>query len=216
MTEDKYIQQRNDLIDSLEYKGIRDSSVLTAMRKVPRHVFIDSGFFVDPYEDSPQKIGCAQTISQPYIVALMTEHLQLKGDEVVLELGTGCGYQTAVLCELVKQVYTIERIETLFKKASKNLTKLGYSNCITTQGDGSAGWKEKAPYDAIIVTAQAPEVPAPLLNQLAEGGRLVIPVGKSSPQTLLKLTKEEGKFVESTICGVYFVPLIGQYAWPEG
>ena len=215
MNQINYTQRRQDLIAGLKRKGIMDDRVLEAMLKIPRHEFIDNLFFVDPYEDGPQTIGYGQTISQPYIVALMTESLSLTGEEKVLELGTGCGYQTAVLCELAKYVYSIERIEKLFKKSTNNLSKLGYNNYELKFADGTLGWVENAPYDAIIVTATAPDVPEPLKEQLAFGGRLVIPVGKASPQKLICITKTDKGFHTKYLCGVFFVPLIGQYAWDK-
>ena len=213
MKEDKNTRRRYELVEGLKRKGIRNKRVLEAMLKVPRHEFVESSIWVDPYEDAPQSIGSGQTISQPYIVALMTEYLALTGTEKVLEIGTGCGYQTAVLCELAKEVYSIERIELLYKKSKQNLDKLGYKNFTLKLGDGTLGWQEFAPYDAIIVTATAPEIPAPLKEQLAVSGRLVIPVGKSSPQELVCVIKDGDSYFTKHICGVYFVPLIGKHAW---
>ncbi|MEW5820202.1 MAG: protein-L-isoaspartate(D-aspartate) O-methyltransferase [Cyanobacteriota bacterium] len=215
MHEDKFIKLRQHLINSLKRKGILDNRVLDAMMKVARHEFIERRFLIDPYEDAPQSIGDGQTISQPYIVALMTEYLELTGDETVLELGTGCGYQTAILCELAKQVYSIERIENLYKKSKKNLEKLGYKNYKLKLDDGTLGWEEYAPFDAIIVTATAPDIPEPLKKQLSIGGRMVIPVGKGSPQELVCVVRNTNDYQTSFICGVYFVPLIGKHAWQK-
>lgn len=213
MLENNYKNKRQQLIDSLRRKGIRSEKVLEAMLKVPRHEFIQKKILVDPYEDAPQSIGSGQTISQPYIVALMTEYLDLTKDKKVLEIGTGCGYQTAILCELAKEVYSIERIENLYLTANKNLDRLGYKNFQLSLSDGTLGWEEFAPYDAIIVTATAPTIPEPLQKQLEIGGRMVIPVGPSSPQELICVIRTEEKFVVKDICGVYFVPLIGKHAW---
>ena len=215
MKENNFVQQRNNLINTLKDKGITDNKVLEAMLKVPRDEFIEPYLKSSSYVDAPQPIGDGQTISQPYIVALMTEYLGLKGDEKVLELGTGCGYQTSILCELAKEVYSIERIESLYSKSKKNLKKLGYTNAHLFLGDGTFGLPEYAPYDAIIVTATSPEVPSPLKSQLAPSGRMVIPVGKSSPQELIVVIREGETFSLNYICGVYFVPLIGKYAWSE-
>lgn len=215
MKENNFVQQRNNLVNTLKYKGITDNKVLEAMLKVPRDEFIESNLKSSSYVDAPQPIGDGQTISQPYIVALMTEHLRLKGCEKVLELGTGCGYQTAILCELAKEVYSIERIESLCSKSKENLKKLGYTNAHLFLGDGTLGLPEYAPYDAIIVTATSPEIPSPLKSQLASGGRMVIPVGKSSPQELIVVIRQGDTFSLNYICGVSFVPLIGKYAWSE-
>jgi len=178
MQEEKYKYERESLIDGIRRKGICDEKVLEAMLKVPRHEFVEKSFWLNAYEDAPQGIGCGQTISQPYIVALMTECLKLSGTEKVLELGTGCGYQTAILCELAKEVYSVERIEKLYKKSKKNLESLGYKNVQLHLGDGTLGWEDNAPYDAIIVTATSPDVPPPLKEQLSIGGRMIIPIGK--------------------------------------
>jgi protein-L-isoaspartate(D-aspartate) O-methyltransferase len=215
MKENSNTHKRKALVDGLKRKGIQSKAVLDAMMKLPRHEFMDNSFWVDPYEDAPQSIGSGQTISQPYIVALMTESLRLQGHEKVLELGTGSGYQTAILCELAKEVYSVERIEELYKRAQNILSDLGYDNYHLKLDDGSIGWKEEAPYDAIIVTAAAPEVPVPLMEQLAIGGRMVIPVGKGSPQELICITRHTEKYQTEFICGVYFVPLIGEHAWKK-
>lgn len=213
MHEDKNTCRRQELINTLKRKGIKDKRVLDAMFRVPRHEFIEDRFWVSAYEDAPQGIGEGQTISQPYIVALMTEWLELTGTEKVLELGTGCGYQTSILCELAQKVFSIERIENLYKKSKKNLDKLGYTNFELRLSDGTLGWKEIAPFDSIIVTATAPDVPEPLMQQLADGGKLVIPVGKGSPQKLIRIKRDGQEFHQEFICGVYFVPLVGEYGW---
>ncbi len=196
-------------------RGIRDKRVLNAMLKVPRHLFVDKGLRDSAYSDHPLPIGEGQTISQPYIVALMTEALSLKGDEKVLEIGTGSGYQTAILAELCKEVYTIERIPILSIRAQKLLRGLGYKNIFFKIGDGTKGWEEYAPYDGIIVTAAAKTIPKPYLDQLADGGRLVIPVGDAFSQDLIVVTREGNKFKEKSLGGCRFVKLIGEHGWKE-
>ncbi|MEW5726118.1 MAG: protein-L-isoaspartate(D-aspartate) O-methyltransferase, partial [Thermodesulfobacteriota bacterium] len=188
-----YHLARQRMVDSqLKARGLKDERVLAAMNKVPRHLFVEEALGARAYGDHPLPIGEQQTISQPYIVAQMTEALGLKGDEKVLEIGTGSGYQAAVLAELCYRVYTIERIRPLLIKARKLLADLGYTNVVFRVGDGTLGWPEHAPFDAVIVTAGAPEVPQPLIDQLADGGRLVAPAGRNrSVQTLLKLSKDE-------------------------
>lgn len=215
MNEEYFEIKRRNLINGLRLKGIFDDNVLDVMLKVPRHLFVEKSIWVDPYEDAPQSIGEGQTISQPYIVALMTMFLNLSGEERVLEIGTGCGYQTAILCELAKEVFSVERIESLSVKSRENLEKLGYSNFDIKLGDGTLGWEEHSPYDAIIVTAASPEVPDPLKNQLAVGGRMIIPVGKGTPQELISVIRTDSGFKERDLCGVYFVPLIGKFGWND-
>lgn len=196
-------------------RGVKDPRVLDAMRRVPRHRFVDEALRYEAYEDRPLPIGERQTISQPYMVAAMTELLELKGTEKVLEIGTGCGYQTAVLSLLAAQVYSIERIAPLLFKARKTLEELALHNVALKVGDGTLGWKDFAPFDAILVAAGGPEVPKPLLDQLAEGGRMVIPIGDERGQVLNKIvrTGPETREVISTPCT--FVKLVGQYGWRE-
>jgi protein-L-isoaspartate(D-aspartate) O-methyltransferase len=196
-------------------RGIHDPRVISAMRKVPRHLFLDEALWPEAYEDHPVPIGEKQTISQPYIVALMTEALALKETETVLEIGTGSGYQTAILGQLAEQVYSIERIPSIAKRARKILDELKYPNIVVTVGDGTYGWKEYSPYDAIIVTAGAPEAPKTLLDQLKAGGRLVIPVGTESNQNLMLYTKEADQdvFRKEDFGGCRFVKLIGEHSW---
>lgn len=213
MFEDHYIKQRELLINQLKIKGIHDQKILNVMLKVERHKFIDKKLLDEPYSDIPQSIGYNQTISQPYIVALMTNFLNLSGEERVLEIGTGSGYQTAILCEMAKEVYSVERIKELHDQASETLKQCGYSNYNLKAGDGTLGWIEHAPYDAIIVTAKAPEIPKPLIEQLSSGGRLIIPVGKDSPQKLFRITKTKTGYNTEHVCNVYFVPLIGEYGF---
>jgi protein-L-isoaspartate(D-aspartate) O-methyltransferase len=195
--------------DQIVARGVKDVRVLEAMRKVPRHLFVPPSEVEHAYVDSPLPIGNGQTISQPYIVALMTELLQLKGDEKVLEIGTGSGYQAAILAELCKEVYTIEIIDALAKRAAATLNALGYKNIKVKTGDGYKGWEEYAPFDAIIVTAAPEEVPPPLLEQLKEGGRLVIPLGEYF-QELYLITKEKGEIKKKSIIPVRFVPMTGE------
>ena len=194
-------------------RGIKDNRVLDAMRKVPRHLFVDEAFYGQAYGDFPLPIGEEQTISQPFMVAVMTEALELKDDERVLELGTGSGYQTAILAELCHKVFTMERISSLAGRARKVLDKLGYGNVVVRIGDGTLGWKEEALFDAIIVTAGAPEIPQPLIEQLKTGGRLVIPVGGEFMQSLIRVRKTENGIEKEDMGGCRFVKLIGEHGW---
>jgi len=207
-----FTQRRQSMvINQLQSRDITDSKVLQAMLTVPRHQFVDQRIVNSAYNDFPLSIGEGQTISQPYIVALMTQLLELKGGERVLEIGTGSGYQAAVLAEIVEEVYTIEIYESLSKKSEKLLTDLGYQNIKFKVGDGYHGWEEHAPYDAIIVTCAPDHVPPSLLQQIKDdGGRIVIPVGGIwMVQTLMKIEKIEGKIKSKGIIGVRFVPMIG-------
>lgn len=197
----------------IKARGIKDEKVLLAMAKVPRHLFVPSESVRYAYEDRPLSIGEGQTISQPYMVALMTECLKLKGEEKVLEIGTGSGYQTAILAEISAMVFTIERHSRLLIKAKEVLDTLGYQNYEAKVGDGSLGWEEKSPFDGIMVTAAAPEVPPRLIGQLTQGGRLVIPVGHYGFQTLIKITKKDKRLKRDSITGCTFVPLIGEQGW---
>ncbi len=196
-------------------RGIRDSRVLEAMRKVPRHLFVDEALVDQAYQDHPLPIGYGQTISQPYIVALMSEALELKGDEKVLEVGTGSGYQAAILGELAHKVYSVERIPQLLSRARKILDSLGYNNIFLKLDDGTWGWQEFAPYDAIIVTAASPQVPEPLLKQLADPGVMVIPVGDEFSQNLVRIRKVKGQYVKEDLGGVRFVKLVGDHGWRQ-
>jgi protein-L-isoaspartate(D-aspartate) O-methyltransferase len=195
--------------------GVKDKRVIEAMRKVPRHMFVNDEYKDSSYGDYPLPIGEDQTISQPYMVASMTECLALKGDEKVLEIGAGSGYQAAILAELAKEVFTVERIEKLALKAKKVLQELGYQNIKVKIGDGTMGWEEFSPYDGVIVTAGAPDVPEPLFQQLKESGRLVIPIGDKLVQTLTIVRKVKGKPEETRLFGCMFVPLVGKYGWPQ-
>ncbi len=192
----------------IENRGIKDPAVLEAMRKVERHQFVPESYASRAYSDHPLPIGEGQTISQPYIVALMTEVLNLKKSDKVLEIGTGSGYQAAILGELCDSIYTIEIVEVLGKRAANLLNTLGYENIDVKVGDGYKGWPEHAPFDAIIVTCSPTQIPQPLQDQLAEGGRLVIPVGKRDTQELVLLTKQEGKLQQNHIIPVRFVPMV--------
>jgi protein-L-isoaspartate(D-aspartate) O-methyltransferase len=196
-------------------RGISDPKVLYAMGKVPRHLFVEEALQSQAYGDFPLPIGEQQTISQPYIVAFMTEALGLTGEEKVLEIGTGCGYQAAILAELAPEVYSIERLYTLASHARQILGSLRYFNVKIKVGDGTLGWPDEAPFDAIIVTAAAPGIPKPLLDQLAMGGRLVIPVGDRSSQTLDVVRKTPEGLQHDYRGGCRFVKLIGSYGWEK-
>ena len=194
-------------------RSIHDQKTLEAMRKVPRHLFVEDALKNQAYGDYPLPIGRGQTISQPYIVALMTQALGLKGHEHVLEIGTGSGYQAAILSQICEKVYTVERIDTLLVQARKVFDSLHYLNILTKLDDGTNGWPEYSPYDIIIVTAGGPKIPLPLLEQLADPGILVIPVGDRGVQDLRLVTKKEGEIKEKTIELVRFVNLIGDHGW---
>ena len=196
-------------------RSIRTRRVLDAFLAVPRHRFLPFRHTDQAYEDHPVEIGSGQTISQPYIVALMTDALGLRGAERVLEIGTGSGYQTAILAELCAQVYTIERIPDLGRTARKLLEALGYAHIHYRVGDGTLGWPEAGAFDGIIVTAGAPNIPESLQGQLAEGGRLVMPVGGRGGQDLVAITRRGKEFKRERLCGCVFVRLIGQEGWPE-
>ena len=216
MKESNFERVRFEMVENqLMRRGIRDKRTIEAFMKVPRHKFVPHDLLDIAYTDQPLPIGQGQTISQPYMVALMTELLQLKGDERVLELGTGSGYQAAILAELSHFVYSIERIATLAERAKKLLTELGYKNFEIKVGDGTLGWEEKAPFNAIIVTAGAPSIPESLINQLAPNGRIVIPVGNCYSQELILGIKRGDGLKKRTITGCIFVPLIGKHGWEE-
>lgn len=196
-------------------RGVVSPRVLEAMRKVPRHEFIPEDQQAEAYSDKPLPIGEGQTISQPYVVAAMTAALDLTGSERVLEIGTGCGYQAAVLAELAREVYSIESRAQLARTARERLARLGYANVQIRAGDGTLGWPEAAPFDGILVTAAAPSIPPPLLDQLAEAGRLVIPVGDADRQNLHRAVKFRGKIIEQRLFDCRFVPLLGRHGWPD-
>lgn len=211
-----YASARKKMVDKqLAARGIGDRRVLSTMEEVPRHVFVPESLRYEAYDDNPLPIGHGQTISQPYMVALMTELLDLRGQERVLEIGTGCGYQAAVLSRLCDWVYTVELIEALSDMARGILVQCGYDNISFRVGDGTLGWPEEAPFDGIIVTAGAPDIPHTLVDQLAMGGRLVIPVGDRFAQTLkLAIKAKTGLQIENH-SGCRFVDLVGKYGWSK-
>jgi protein-L-isoaspartate(D-aspartate) O-methyltransferase len=210
-----YHLAREEMVDLLEEKGVKDQLVLAAMREVKRHQFVPPNLRARAYEDKALSIGHGQTISQPYIVAQMTELLQLTGQESVLEVGTGTGYQTLVLSKLCKQIYTIERIKSLALEAELRFRELEVKNVVQKVGDGSLGWERFAPFDRIIVTAAAPGVPSRLIKQLDEGGRMVLPTGPRRVQDLKVIIKRDGKSFSSSHGGCVFVPLIGSGGWED-
>jgi protein-L-isoaspartate(D-aspartate) O-methyltransferase len=199
--------------EQLEARGIADPRVLAALRKVPRHLFLPPERRGDAYGDFAVPIGAGQTISQPLMVALMTEKLALTGRESVLEIGTGSGYQTAILAELADRVYSVERIPSLAGAARRVLEEQGYHNVLVRVGDGTLGWPEYAPFDRILVTAGAPGIPGPLVEQLAEGGSLLVPVGSEAMQTLTEVRCVGGRAVVTPLTGCVFVKLIGRHGW---
>jgi protein-L-isoaspartate(D-aspartate) O-methyltransferase len=213
---DYYQKLRDEMVEhQLRARGISDERVLEALRRVPRHLFVPAARRDRAYDDTPLPLGEGQTISQPYMVAWMTELLELEGREVVLEVGTGSGYQAAVLGVLAKKVYTIERIPQLADEARKILDQLGVDNIEIVVGDGSKGLKEHAPYDRILVTAGSPSVPQVLVEQLADGGRLIIPVGPASMQMLTVVTRHGSEIETHEVGGCVFVPLVGMYGWEQ-
>jgi protein-L-isoaspartate(D-aspartate) O-methyltransferase len=212
----RYLIGRQSMVDHhLRGRDIRDERVLEVMGRVPRERFVPDKYAASAYEDNPLPIGMGQTISQPYIVALMTQCLKLSGGEDVLEIGTGCGYQTAVLAELAGRVWTMERFAELSEQAQAALGELGCGNIEFAVGDGSCGWPEKRPFDRIIVTAAMRELAGPLTEQLAEGGIIVAPVGGEWAQELIAAVKHKGKLDTTAICGCRFVKLIGKYGYSE-
>jgi protein-L-isoaspartate(D-aspartate) O-methyltransferase len=211
-----YEKDRGRMVDEqILWRGIRDERVIAAMRRVPRHEFLPEAIRGMAYQDSALPLGEGQTMSQPYMVARMTELLGLQGAERVLEIGTGSGYQAAVLSELCGKVYSVERIKLLAERARLNLDRLGYRSVAIKVYDGTYGWKEMSPFDAIMVTAGAPDVPAPLVDQLREGGRMVIPVGDRYGQVLLTIVKTPSGPVTERSIPCTFVPLVGNHGWKE-
>jgi len=208
-TGDQYESVRNRMVnDQISGRGISDQATLRAMRKVPRHLFVPASYAKDAYSDRPLPIGYRQTISQPFVVAYMTELVKPAKGKKALEIGTGSGYQAAVLAEIVDTVYTIEIVPELAKEAAARLNILGYKNIVAKYGDGYKGWSEHGPFDIIIVTAASDHIPQPLKDQLAEGGRLVMPVGNpATVQELILLTKKKGKITKQRLETVWFVPL---------
>jgi len=208
---DKYEKVRQRMVrEQIVARGIKDQKVIQAIINVPRHLFVPEAYERMAYEDRPLPIGEGQTISQPYIVALMTEILELKPNMKVLEIGTGSGYQAAILAEIVNEVYTIEIVEILGQSATNLLTELGYKNIYTKIGDGYKGWAENAPFDAIIVTCAPTDIPKPLENQLKEGGKMIIPLGGSIVQELVLLEKKNGEIIKKVVTPVRFVPMVQQ------
>jgi protein-L-isoaspartate(D-aspartate) O-methyltransferase len=208
---------RQRLVDTLRDKGIRDLAVLRAVEMTPRHAFVPTGLRHRAYEDSALPIGNGQTISQPWVHARYLELLRLTGKERVLEVGTGSGYQTVLLAHLAAQVFSIERIPALLQQARDNIQRTGVNNVSLLMGDGSIGWREYAPYDAILVSAGAPSIPQPLLDQLAEGGRLLIPIGDRDEQRLVVAERKSGRIEMHDEAPVRFVPLVGHHGWtPAG
>ncbi len=209
-------EERRKMVETqLIARGIADENVLEAMRKVPRHRFVPQDIMQSAYDDCPLPIGEGQTISQPYMVALMTQCLELSGDDKVLEIGTGSGYQAGILAEIASQVYTIERVEKLCNRAGEILKELGHANIQLKVGDGTEGWPEFSPYDGIMVTAGSPDIPEPLTRQLSEGGHLVIPVGGRYSQELVVMEKKRGELKKRDLCGCIFVPLVGKHGWEK-
>jgi len=215
MTHDYRLARERMVKNQLAPRGMTARDVLRVMGKIHRHLFVEEALVGEAYNDHPLPIGHKQTISQPYIVALMTQALGLKGAEKTLEIGTGSGYQTAILAELSKKVYTVERIGPLLEKAKRLLGSLGYANIQFKAFDGTLGWEDYAPYDAILVTAGAPKLPEPLLNQLSERGRLIIPIGDKYSQELFKVIKEKDAYRKENLGGCRFVDLIGVHGWKE-
>ncbi|PIP21146.1 MAG: protein-L-isoaspartate O-methyltransferase [Candidatus Omnitrophica bacterium CG23_combo_of_CG06-09_8_20_14_all_40_11] len=210
---DYAILRKRMVEEQLIPRGIKNQRVLDAFSKIERHKFIPENLRNSAYADFPLPIGEGQTISQPYIVALMTECLDLIGQEKVLEIGTGSGYQAAILAELAKEIYTIERFENLAKQAENILNELGYKNIKIKIGDGTLGWPQQPSFDRIIITAASPKIPLPLIEQLADSGKLILPLGESFSQVLTLVEKKEGKLKSIDICGCVFVPLIGKHGW---
>jgi protein-L-isoaspartate(D-aspartate) O-methyltransferase len=207
-------ERRAMVARQIRHRGIRSPRVIDAMETVPRHLFVPPEHTPAAYADSPLPIGEGQTISQPYMVAAMAEALSLEGPERLLEVGAGSGYQAAVLSRLAREVIAVETQPALADAARERLARLGFANVRVEQGDGSLGWPADAPYDAILVAAGAPAIPQPLVDQLAEGGRLVIPVGPADHQELVRITKKEGKIFREALFACRFVPLIGSHGWP--
>ncbi|MCP4024263.1 MAG: protein-L-isoaspartate(D-aspartate) O-methyltransferase [Desulfobacteraceae bacterium] len=212
----KYASWRKEMVENqIIARGVNDPLVIHAMMNVPRHEFVSEALVDSSYGDFPLPIGEGQTISQPFIIAEMTQSLELKGNERILEIGTGSGYQAAVLAQIVYRVYTIERNNTLFSQSRRLFDKLKYHNIVTKYSDGTQGWKEESPFDAIMVTAGGQQIPKPLIEQLSEGGKLVMPVGGSFSQELIKLEKTSEGFKTTNLGGCRFVKLIGQHGWEE-
>jgi len=215
MINDYRLAREKMVKNQLAPRGITDQRVLEAMGKIHRHLFVEEALLGEAYNDHPLPIGHKQTISQPYIVALMSQALELTGSEKVLEIGTGSGYQAAILAELSYKVFTIERVRPLMENARALLNELGYTNILFKAFDGTLGWKDNGPFDAIIITAGSPKIPQPLLDQLVDGGRMVVPVGDKYSQDLIKVTKQGDSYVEKNLGGCRFVDLIGVHGWKK-
>lgn len=212
----KYERLRDEMVRTqTESRGITDPKVLAAMRKVPRHLFVSEALEDQAYGDFPLPIGENQTISQPFIVAEMTQAIQPGKEDRILEIGTGSGYQAAILAEIVFRVYTMERIHSLFVKSRRLFDKLHYHNIVTRYSDGTSGWEDESPFDAIIVTAGAPEIPKALVNQLAVGGRMILPVGNQFSQELIKIYRDKNGIHKTNLGGCKFVKLVGEHGWKE-
>jgi protein-L-isoaspartate(D-aspartate) O-methyltransferase len=212
----KYERQREEMVRSqIEARGIQAPDVLTAFRQIPRHLFVSEALRDQAYGDYPLPIGEQQTISQPYIVAEMTQALDLGEDDRVLEIGTGSGYQAAILAQIVYRVYTIERKRSLYLQARNLFDKLHYHNIVMKYADGTKGWQDESPFDAIIVTAGAPQIPDVLIDQLGDGGRLVVPVGNQHTQELIKVFRDDQNVRQTSLGGCRFVKLVGEHGWKE-
>lgn len=212
----RYERLRKEMVKrQIEARGIQDPQVIAAMLEVPRHLFVSDALRDQAYGDFPLPIGEQQTISQPFIVAEMTQALALGPEDIVLEIGTGSGYQAAILAQIVYRVFTVERLHPLLLNARRLFDSLGYYNIVTRYSDGTTGWREEGLYDAIIVTAGAPKIPAVLINQLKIGGRLIIPVGSAHTQDLVKITKQRDGLHQTNLGGCRFVKLIGEHGWKD-
>ena len=212
----KYERQREEMVRTqIEARGIKAPKVLAAFRRVPRHLFVSEALRDQAYGDYPLPIGEQQTISQPYIVAEMTQALDLGEDDRVLEIGTGSGYQAAILAQIVYRVYTIERKRSLYLQARNLFDKLHYHNIVMKYGDGTKGWRDESPFDGIIVTAGAPQIPDVLIDQMGEGGRLVVPVGNQHTQELIKIFRDDQNIRQTNLGGCRFVKLVGKHGWKE-
>jgi protein-L-isoaspartate(D-aspartate) O-methyltransferase len=215
-TTDLAVARRRMVEQQLRARGIHDRHVLRIMEAIPRHLFVDDTLVARAYSDHALPIGEDQTISQPYMVALMTQALDLTGEEKVLEIGTGTGYQTAILAELADRVFTIERIPSIAAAAKERLDSMGYTNIVSRCADGTLGWREMGPFDRVLVTAGAPKIPGFLEEQLVPGGIAVVPVGVRENQSLVKLTRTPEGLTQRILCGCTFVPLIGREGWADG
>jgi len=212
----KYERQREEMVrNQIEARGIKAPEVLAAFRRVPRHLFVSEALRDQAYGDYPLPIGEQQTISQPYIVAEMTQALDLVEDDRILEIGTGSGYQAAILAQIVYRVYTIERKRSLYLQARNLFDKLHYHNIVMKYADGTKGWRDESPFDGIIVTAGAPQIPDVLIDQLGEGGRLVVPVGNQHTQELIKIFRDGQNIRQTSLGGCRFVKLVGEHGWKE-